>query len=134
VRLLGVRSDVPAVLAALDVLVSSSSSEGFPQILGEAMACGTPCAATDCGDSREITGPLGEIVPPRDPGALARAVLRLLGLAPDERRALAVAARQRIQERFGLQVVARRYAQIYSEVAAARAAAGAAPSRSELAP
>src|SRR6266568_5186301 len=116
VRLLGLRSDVPRLLSALDVLVSSSRSEGFPQILGEAMLCGVPCAATDCGDSREIVGPTGRIVPPRDPVALARAIMELLALAPGDRAALGNAARERIVERYDIRVVARRYAALYAEV------------------
>jgi glycosyltransferase involved in cell wall biosynthesis len=133
VRLLGVRNDVPTVLSALDVLVSSSRSEGFPQILGEAMACGIPCAATDCGDSREILGSSGLIVPPADPRALAEAVLRLTALPTHEREALAVAARRRVQDLFELGVVARRYAELYAEVVRARSGAAAGTRREGLA-
>lgn len=116
VRMLGFRSDVPRLLAALDVLVSSSRGEGFPQILGEAMLCGIPCVATDCGDSREILGTTGWVVPIRDPAALARGILDALALSPSERAALGAAARERIVERYELRVVARRYADLYAEV------------------
>ncbi len=117
-RLLGLRSDVPGVLSALDVLVSSSRAEGFPQVLGEAMLCGVPCAATDCGDSRDIVGAMGRIVPARDPGALAGAVLELLALTPPERAALGSAARRRIAASYDIRVVAQRYSALYAEVCA----------------
>ncbi len=121
VRLLGPRSDVPALLSALDVLASSSRSEGFPQILGEAMSCGVLCAATDCGDSREIVGPSGRLVPPRDPAALAQAIVELLSLPPGERAALGAAARERIAARYDISYIARRYTSFWEDVAAAHA-------------
>lgn len=75
----GARGDMPAVYNALDMLVSSSSfGEGFPNVLGEAMACGTPCVVTHVGDSPWVVGDCGEIVMPRDPVALDAAITRML--------------------------------------------------------
>ena len=116
-RLLGARSDVPAILSAAAVLASSSRTEGFPQALGEAMLCGVPCAATDVGDSREIVGEAGRLVPPGDPAALGRALLELLALPAPERAALGATARERIRERYDIRAVARRYVGLYAEVA-----------------
>jgi glycosyltransferase involved in cell wall biosynthesis len=116
-RLLSLRTDIQRVLAAVDLLVSSSSSEGLPLVIGEAMLCGVPCAATDCGDSREIIGPTGRVVPPRDPTALARAILDLLAVPPSERSTLGTAARERIMANYDIRVVARRYVALYAEVA-----------------
>jgi glycosyltransferase involved in cell wall biosynthesis len=116
-RLLGPRSDVPSLLSAMDVLVQSSRTEGLPNVLGEAMACGVPCVATDCGDSRALVGPTGRIVPPRDPTALANATLDLLALAPAARAALGDAAARRIRERYDLRVMTRRYSELYRWIA-----------------
>lgn len=84
--------------------------------LGEAMACGVPCVATDVGDSSAIVGETGRIVPPRTPEALAGAWEELLRLAPDVRRRLGEAARGRIQQRFEMTTVARRYEDLYESL------------------
>ena len=78
----GVREDMPSVLNALDVLCSSSHSEGFPNVIGEAMACGVPCVVTDAGDSALIVGDLGIVVPPGDPAALAQGLGGMLDMLP----------------------------------------------------
>jgi glycosyltransferase involved in cell wall biosynthesis len=121
VRLLGRRSDIPALFAAFDlVTLSSANGEGFSNVLGEAMACGTPCVATDVGDASIILGDSGVIVPPRSPEALAQAWLRMIALGPEKRRAIGHAARQRIVARYGIDAIGRRYARMYRRLVALR--------------
>ena len=119
-HLLGTRQDVPQLMAAMDIIVSSSQSEGFPNVLGEAMACGVPCAATDAGDSALIIGDTGKIAPIKAPEVLAQACEALLRLSADERRTLGLAARQRIEDQFSLTTIAQQYEQLYQELLALR--------------
>src|SRR5207253_71467 len=67
------RADMSAVYNGLDVLVSSSASEGLSNVIAEAMACGVRCVVTDVGDSAWVVGPTGEVVNPKDPVALKNA-------------------------------------------------------------
>jgi glycosyltransferase involved in cell wall biosynthesis len=89
-------------MAALDVYVSSSATEAFPNVLGEAMASGVPCVATDVGDSNQLIGKTGSLVPPREPARLSHACLALLELPREDRRLLGLAARKRVAELFDL--------------------------------
>lgn len=115
---LGMRDDVPRLLAACDVIVSSSAfGEGFSNAIAEGMATGLPAVATDVGDARTIVGDTGTIVPPRDPDALARAVAEIL--ARPDRRELGRAARERIVQRYSVDRMAAAYATLYADCLAA---------------
>ena len=115
--LLGPRGDVPRLMTGLDLCcLSSAFGEGFPNVLGEAMACGLPCAATDVGDARLILGDTGRVAAPGNPAALAEALDDLLDLPDAERHRLGAAARSRIEERYALDIIARRYLDLYRDL------------------
>lgn len=115
-RLLGPRSDIPGIMSALDVLVSSSSGEAFPGVVGEAMASGIVCAVTDAGDSALLVGDTGRVVPVGDMRGLAAAIEQILLLAPNERRILGERARARIREYFEIGAIVNRYEKLYEEL------------------
>lgn len=114
--LLGVRGDIPQCMAAMDVFVLPSLTEGFPNVVGEAMAVGVPCAVTDVGDSALLVGDTGEIAPPKNAAALAAATCRLLGMQASDRRLLGGRARLRIDAEFSMERVCERVAAIYERV------------------
>ncbi len=118
VRLVGERTDIPAVLSSLDVFCLSSHTEALPLVVGEAMASGLPCIQTDVGDLRALAGSTGWVVPPRNPDALAATLATVLALPADQRQAAGQAGRTRIQRRHSLQVMARRYLDLWRSVQA----------------
>lgn len=113
---LGPRTDMPKLYNALDLYALSSKSESFPNVLGEASACGIPSITTDVGDAELIVGNTGWVVPPADVEALSGALREALYLESQERRLLGARARKHISDRFGLHVVADSYARLYDEL------------------
>jgi glycosyltransferase involved in cell wall biosynthesis len=117
-HLLGRRSDMPTWQAALDVAVLASCSEGFPNAVGEAMACGVPCVATDAGGTGEVLGDTGRLVGVGDADGLARAVADLLDQTPESRRELGLAGRERIVHEFALERMVERFDTTWTSVLA----------------
>ena len=103
VTCLGSRNDVPNLMRGFDFLVMSSTGEGFPNVVCEAMLQGTPCVVTDVGDAAEIVGDTGWIVVDADVEALTRAMISAVQCTPTERRRRSDAARRRITEQYGIQ-------------------------------
>jgi len=102
VRFVGARRDLPAVMAALDILAHPSLEEAFGRVLIEAMAAGRPVVASAVGGMPEIVedGVTGYLVPPSDPEALASRIFSLAN--PNVRRCVGRAARERAVNAFAL--------------------------------
>lgn len=116
VRLLGPRSDIPAVMNALDVHVLSSLGEAFPNVLAEAMACGTPCVTTDVGDAALIVANHGWIVAPQNADALASGLIQALESFSENKDNWKVrqeACRAHIIENFELEQMVQRYRAVW---------------------
>ncbi len=117
-HLLGPRSDIPRLMAALDVLALPSVGEAFPNVVGEAMACGVPCAVTDVGDTAWVVGNTGRVVPSGDMTGLAQAVSELLSLSVDDRADLGERARERVASLFEIGAVVKQYEAFYESLVA----------------
>jgi glycosyltransferase involved in cell wall biosynthesis len=116
--LLGKRTDVPVIMNFLDIHVLSSLGEAFPNVIAEAMACGTPCVTTDVGDASYIVGDTGWVVNPHDSNALTEGIVR----AMEEKRssepsweARKILARKRIEDNFTIQSMIKRYEMAWSQ-------------------
>lgn len=118
VHLIGESESLHDLLPAFDIYVSASSwGEAFPNVLGEAMACGVPCATTDVGDSALIVADTGRVAPPGDVHAMAAAIDEMVSLTDVERSRLGASARMRIQNEFRLEKVGSHYAAMYRRIA-----------------
>lgn len=115
-HLLGSRDDMPELMAALDVLACPSHAEAFPNVIGEAMAAGVPCVATDVGDCAYVIGDTGRVVATGDMAGLAAAVTALLELPAAEKAALGKNARTRVAEYFEIGRVVRQYEEFYESL------------------
>ena len=113
-HLLGETLDVATLMAGLDLLCSPSRSEGFPNVIGEAMSCGVPCVATDVGASKDVIGGLSQVVPAKDPIALAQMLLLHLEMPESEKTLLKQRCRDHIVENYGLESVFRQYMECYT--------------------
>jgi glycosyltransferase involved in cell wall biosynthesis len=120
VHLLGSRKDVDVLLPALDLFVLASDTEGMSNAILEAQACGLPVIATEVGGNPDlIDNTCGQLVAPRDPDALAAAMLALLRDAELCKR-MGMAARARVTSKHSLDAMAQAYASLYRESAHAR--------------
>ena len=116
IYLLGMRNDIPAVMNGIDLFVLSSISEAFPNVLNEAMACGTPCITTDVGDAPLIVKNTGWIVTPKNPKLIVDAVIN----AEDEFRSRTTLwlkrkddCYERINENFSLKKMTQKYKELW---------------------
>lgn len=119
---LGERRDVAAVFAACDLATLTSRSEGFPNVVAEAMACGIACVVTDVGDAAEVVESREFVVPPRAPTQLAAAWAAWFDRTPAERAAVAERARTRVADRFSLSACASRYLALWQNLSESQAA------------
>jgi glycosyltransferase involved in cell wall biosynthesis len=111
--LLGERRDVPACLSAMDVFCLSSRTEGFPNVVGEAMAMALPCVVTDVGDAAMLVANTGVVVAKENTDALAAGLSRVVDMTPDERIRLGQMAKARIHAEFTMMRARERFEDIY---------------------
>ena len=115
-HLLGQRDDMPQLMAALDILACPSHAEAFPNVVGEAMASGVPCVATDVGDCAYIIGDSGHVVPADDMVGVALGITTLLEIPRAQWSTLSEKARARVASHFEIGGVVRRYQESYKSI------------------
>ena len=114
--LLGERKDVPQCLVAMDIFCLHSRTEGFPNVLAEAMATGLPCVTTDVGDAAMLLSDAGVVVPKEDSAALAKGIEALIDFGQDTRSILGLKAKKRIEAAFSMDRARERFESIYQQI------------------
>lgn len=118
ISFLGIRKDVPALMAACDVFVLPSVWESFGLVVAEAMACARVVVATDSGGVREVLGDAGLLVPASDPAALAVALAVAMSMLEADAAALGAAARQRIVDQYSFPRSIDKWRELYGSMLA----------------
>ncbi len=114
---LGYRNDIPEFMTDIDLLVMPSLTEGFPLSLLEGMAAGLPIVATRVGGIPEIItdGREGILVPPREPDALAKAIIRVLR-EKESGKTMGLAGRKVVEEKFNADVMVAKTEGVYNQL------------------
>jgi len=113
VTLLGERKDIPYLMKAADFYISSSISEGFPNVIGEAMASSLYCIATDAGDTKYILGETGSVVESGNPEMLANGIIQATRLEHIEKQRLVSLALSRVKTEFSIGKIVSEYEKLY---------------------
>lgn len=114
---IGQRNDIEKIWNTVDVgVLSSAWGEGFPNVVGEAMACEKPCVVTDVGDAAFVVGKTGEVVQPQNSKELSASMIKMLMLRKKELKELGYKARKRIVENFSIEKVSKDYINLYESI------------------
>ena len=116
VILLDERRDVPNLYNIMDVFVLSSETEGFPNVVAEAMASELPCVVTDVGDAAKIVGDTGVVVPIKNANALADGIEQLLNLDAATLSEYGLKARQLVENNYSLPIMVKKYEKLYESL------------------
>lgn len=116
VRLLGRRMDISELMGAANLFVLSSSGEGLPNVLGEALACGTCCVTTDVGDCADLVGEFGNVVPARNPEQLALGIEHVMNWDTAIYERKAKQGREKIVRDYEIKSVVNQYETLYKKV------------------
>ncbi len=111
----GARQDIPALMAALDLLVHCAHREAFGRVLVEAMAAARPVVATAVGGIPEVVRECGLLVPEGDAAEVARAIETLLADA-ERARQLGLAGQRRVREHFSIEAHVAQIEALYDEI------------------
>ena len=113
---LGERSDVQEIMASFDILCLTSKAEGFPNVIGEAMLLGLPCISTDVGDTKNILGKSGWIVPKNSTSLFAKYLDNILKMPEKKLKKYGKSARELIINKYDINKISDQYISLYNSI------------------
>lgn len=114
--MMGERKDVHKIIPVFDIYISSSLGEGFPNVIGEAMACQVPCVVTDVGDCAVLVGKYGEVVPPQNADLLAQGLVKMILKSEKDRNEIGMRSRAFIKENYTIESISKDYQRLYEKI------------------
>ncbi|MEP3274895.1 MAG: glycosyltransferase [Stappiaceae bacterium] len=115
IELRGPIDDMESFYRSIDVLVLSSRTEGFPNVVVESMSFGRPAVTTDVGDAAAIVAHTGFIATPGEPEELASGMMKFLQMSPEEYKALSDKAYDRVSENYSIDAISKIYRKFFDQ-------------------
>ena len=114
--LLGEINDVAKYMSAMDIFCLSSITEGFPNVVGEAMSMALPCVVTDVGGIKKLVGDTAIIVEPSNKQMLSQGLCEMLSHNTVKRNKIGLKGRQKVEEEFPLSLICKKYYDLYASM------------------
>jgi len=114
--LLGEINDVAKYMSAMDIFCLSSITEGFPNVVGEAMSMALPCVVTDVGDIKKLVGDTAIIVEPSNKQMLSQGLCEMLSHNTVKRNKIGLKGRQKVEGEFPLSLICKKYYDLYASM------------------
>lgn len=112
--LLGQKHNIAEYMSAMDIFCLPSITEGFPNVVGEAMASALPCVATSVGDVQKITGNNAIVVQPKNKKSLSKGLLEMLNMDNEKRHKMGLRGRIKIEEEYPVKLICEKHYNLYS--------------------
>ena len=114
--MVGEKQNVPEYMNAMDIFCLSSITEGFPNVLGEAMASALPCVVTCVGDVKKITGDNAILVQPKNKDSLSKGLTEMLSMDNQKRQSMGLKGREKMEKEYPINLICKKYYNLYDSI------------------